>query len=83
MARVTKRSTGYAFAGLSAVGMRLVNEFQRHHSLLCEPSSQPDFRFIGLGSPEQNRLLGDLIARVRVEDPEPRIPVDSPNFWRL
>jgi len=71
MARVTKRSNGYAFAGLNAAGMRLVNEFQRHHSLICEPSSQPDFRFIRLGSPEQNRILGELIARVKIEDPEP------------
>ncbi len=70
MARVTKMSTGYAFAGLSEVGMRLVNEFQRHHPLLCVPSSHPEFRFIHLGSPEQNHLLGDLIARVRVEDPD-------------
>lgn len=70
MARVIKNSTGYAFAGLSAVGMRLVNDFQRHHSLLCEPSSQPNFRFIRIGSPEQNRLLGELIARVKIEDPE-------------
>jgi hypothetical protein len=70
MAKVTRRSTGYEFAGLSAVGMRLVNEFQRRHSLLCEPSSQPDFRFIRLGSLEQNLLLGELVAKVRAEDPD-------------
>jgi hypothetical protein len=77
MAKVTKRSTGYEFAGLSGVGMRLVNEFQRHHSLLCVPSSQPDFRFIRLGSPEQNRLLGELIARVNVEDSDPTPPLKA------
>lgn len=71
MAKVTKRSNGYAFAGLGTIGMRLVNEFQRYHPLLCEPSSNPDFRFIRLGSPIQNRVLAVLIARVRVEDPDP------------
>jgi hypothetical protein len=71
MAKVTRRSTGYEFAGLSAVGMRLVNEFQRRHSVLCEPCSQPDFRFIRLGSLEQNLRLGELVAKVRAEDPAP------------
>lgn len=71
MAKVTKNSAGYEFASLSAVGMRLVNEFQRHHPQLCEPSSHPDYRFVRLGSPEQNILLGMLVAKVRAEDPEP------------
>ena len=69
MAVVIKMSNGYEFAGLSTAGMRLVNEFQRHHPLQCEPSSRPDIRFIHLGSPEQNHLLGDLIARVKIEEP--------------
>jgi hypothetical protein len=71
MAKVTRRSTGYEFAGMSAVALRLVNEFQQRHSLLCEPSSQPDFRFIRLGSLQQNLLLGELVANVRAEDTEP------------
>jgi hypothetical protein len=71
MAEVMKMSNGYEFAGLSTVGMRLVNEFQRHHPLQCAPSSHPDFRFIRLGSPTQNRLLQELAARVKAVDPEP------------
>ena len=77
MAKVSKISNGYEFAGLSTVGMQLVHEFQRHHPLLCVPSSLPDYRFIRLGSPEQNRLLGKLIARVIVEDPDPIPPVSQ------
>jgi hypothetical protein len=71
MAKVTKNSGGYEFTGLSAIGMRLVNEFQRNHPELCMPSSEPSYRFIRQGSPEQNVLLGDLIADVRARDPEP------------
>ena len=71
MARVTKRSNGYDFAGLSGIGLRLVSEFQRHHPLLCVPSSHSDFIFIRLGYPQQNRLLAQLIAKVRIEDPDP------------
>ena len=71
MAKVTKNSGGHEFTGLSAVGMRLVNEFQRYHPELCMPSSNPSYRFIRLGSPEQNVLLGKLVADVRARDPEP------------
>lgn len=70
MAKVTKNSSGYEFVGLSVVGMRLVNEFQRNHPLLCVPSSHPDYRFIRLGSPGQNLLLGKLAADIRARDPE-------------
>jgi hypothetical protein len=83
MAKVTRWPTGYEFAGMSEIGLRLVNEFQQRHSLLCEPSSQPDFRFIRLGSLQQNLLLGELVAKVRAEDPEPPHTSSSTNFWRL
>ena len=49
MAKVIKRSNGYEFVGLSTVGMRMVNEFQRQHPSLCEPTSEPDYRFIRQG----------------------------------
>ena len=53
MARVTRVPNGYEFSGLSGIGMRLVNEFQRQHPLLCVPSSEPNHRFIHLGSPPE------------------------------
>ena len=69
MANVTKTSTGYIFERLNAAGMKLVNEFQRHHPDLCEPSSEPTFRFIRRGgSAEDNHALGELIAMVRARD---------------
>ncbi len=71
MAKMTKNSGGYEFTGLSAVGMRLVNEFQRYHPELCMPSSDPSYRFIRQGSVEQNLALGHLVADVRARDPEP------------
>jgi hypothetical protein len=70
MAKVIKTSGGYEFSGLSRIGMRLVNEFQRYHPELCMPSSNPVYRFIHLGSTEQNVLLGKLAADVRARDPE-------------
>jgi len=75
MAKVIKRSNGYEFVGLSEVGMRLVNDFQRHHPMLCEPSPEPDFRFICLGSPQQSLQLGNLVAKVLADDPEPTPPM--------
>ena len=74
MAKVIRVPDGYEFVGLSRIGMRLVNEFQRHHPLLCKPSQEPDFRFIRLGSPEQNLRLERLIAEVRAKDPELKVP---------
>ena len=71
MAKVTENSGGYEFSGLSAVGMRLVNEFQRHHSELCMPSEVPSYRYIRRGSPKQTLLLEKLVADVRARDPEP------------
>jgi hypothetical protein len=71
MAKVTQVSRGYEFTGLTAVGMRLVNEFQRYHPELCMPSSEPSYRFIRHGSLEQNVELGKLVADVRAADPEP------------
>jgi hypothetical protein len=70
MAKVIRCASGYEFTGLSAVGMRLVNEFQRYHSELCIPSSDPSYRFIHHGSIEQNLELGKLVAEVRARDPE-------------
>jgi len=74
MARATRVPNGYEFSGLSGIGMRLVNEFQRQYPQLCMPSSEPNFRFIQLGSPVQNRLLEKLVADVRARDPEPTPP---------
>lgn len=54
MAKVIKRSNGYEFVGLSTVGMQIVNEFQRQHPSLCEPTSEPDYRFIREGSREES-----------------------------
>jgi len=68
MANVTKTSTGYIFDRLNADGLKLVNEFQRQHPRLCEPSSEPTFRFIRYGSAEDNHALGQLIAKVRATD---------------
>jgi hypothetical protein len=76
MAKVTKMSNGYDFAGLCTVGKRIVNEFQRHHPLLCKPSPQPSHRFVYLGSPEQNLLVERLVADVLALDPEPK-----PALW--
>jgi hypothetical protein len=50
MSKVIKSASGYEFTGLSAVGMRLVNEFQRYHPELCMPSSEPTYRFIRLAA---------------------------------
>jgi hypothetical protein len=69
-------SVGYELAGLSAIGKRLVNEFQRHHPLLCKPSPQPSHRFVYLGSPEQNLLVERLVADVLARDPE-----SKPAHW--
>jgi hypothetical protein len=74
MAKVIERSNGYEFVGLSAIGMRLVNEFQRQHPLLCVPSSEPDYRFIRRGSPQQNLLLEKLVAVVIARDPDIKPP---------
>ena len=74
MAKVTENSAGYEFAGLSTVGMRLVNEFQRYHPELCTPSSNPSYRYIRLGSSEQNVPLGKLVADVRARDPDVKRP---------
>jgi len=68
MANVTKASTGYIFERLNAAGMKLVNEFQRQHPRLCEPSGEPTFRFIRCGSAEENHALGQLIAKIRAID---------------
>ena len=54
--------------------MRLVNEFQRQHPLLCVPSEEPDHRFIHLGSPGQTLLLEELVVAVRARDPDPKPP---------
>ncbi len=68
MVTVVRTSTGYIFERLNAAGMKLVNEFQRQYPQLCEPSSEPTFRFIRYGSAEDNHALGKLIARVRATD---------------
>jgi hypothetical protein len=70
MAKVTKMSNGYEFSGLSGIGMRLVNEFQRQFPWLSVPCSEPNFRFIRIGSSEENILLGKLVADVKARDPE-------------
>lgn len=77
MSKVIKTASGYEFTGLSAVGMRLVNEFQRYHPELCLPSSEPTYRFIRLGSPEQNVPLGRLVTDVRTRDPDPQPPLSN------
>lgn len=74
MSSVIKTATGYEFTGLSTTGKRLVNEFQRSNPELCLPTSDPAYRFIRLGTPEQNMRLGKLIAEVRSQDPEPTQP---------
>ena len=70
MARVFKAKDGYEFVHLSRIGMRLVNEFQRHNPNLCKPTEQPDYRYIRCGSQEQNRLLETLVVEVLQRDPE-------------
>ena len=70
MAKVSESAVGYKFEGLSATGVELINEFEKNHRLLCEPSSQPALRFIRRGSPEENRSLEELVARVKAEDPQ-------------
>ena len=71
MATVTPMSVGYEFADLNAVGKRLVNAFQRLHPLLCNPSPQPSYRYIRLGSSEQNLELRKLVIDVIARDSEP------------
>ena len=70
MAKVIKRANGYEFVGLTTVGMRIVNEFQRQHPSLCEPTSEPDYRFIREGSPEERVQLGRLVVQVLANDPD-------------
>lgn len=70
MAHVFKVTDGYEFVRLSAIGMRLVNEFQRHYPDLCKPAEEPNFRFIHLGSPKQNAELEKLVEMVRTRDRE-------------
>ena len=74
MAKVSRVPNGYEFSGLSGIGMRLVNEFQRCHPELCVPTTNPSYRFIHLGLLEQNVELGKLVAEVRRLDPEPAQP---------
>ena len=74
MARVIKLSTGYEFSGLSASGMRLVNEFQRNHPQLCTPSPEPTYRFIRYGSSQQNLQLEKLAADVETRDADVKPP---------
>lgn len=75
MAQVFRVSDGYEFVRLSAIGMRLVNEFQRHYPHLCKPAEQPNFRYIRLGSPTENleleRLVADVLSRDREQDWKP------------
>lgn len=70
MAQVFKVTDCYEFARLSAIGMRLVNEFQRHYPHLCKPAEEPNVRFIHLGSAEQNSELEKLVEMVRTRDRE-------------
>jgi len=70
MAKVIKRSNGYEFVGLSKIGMRLVNKFQRKHPSLCEPTSEPTCRFIREGSKEESIQLGRLAVQVLANDPD-------------
>jgi hypothetical protein len=70
MGQVNTAGAGYEFLELSAVGKRLVNEFQRHYSHLCLPSPDPSYRYIRRGSPEENVQLGRLIGQIRALDPE-------------
>ena len=70
MAKVIKRSNGYEFVGLSTIGMRIVNEFQKQHPSLCESASKPDYRFIREGSPDESVQLGRLVVQVLANDPD-------------
>jgi len=70
MAKVINRSHGYEFVGLSAVGMQIVNEFQRQHPSLCNPTSDPDYRFVRQGSPEECAQLERLVVQVLSKDPD-------------
>jgi hypothetical protein len=70
MAKVIKRSNGYEFVGLSTIGMQIVNEFQKQHPSLCEPTSEPNYRFIREGSPEERVQLGRLAVQVLAKDPD-------------
>lgn len=72
MAQVTNFSTGYAFTNLSAVGRKMLNDFQRHYPLLFKPSSELSCRYVRSGSPEENSLIRRLIADVIARDPEPK-----------
>ena len=76
MAKIVRVPNGYVLAGLTKIGMRLVNEFQRYHPLLCKPAQQPDLRFIRVGSLEQNLQLEKLIANIlsldRENQPKPK-----------
>jgi len=50
--------------------MRILNEFQRQHPSLCEPTSEPDYRFIHEGSPEESAQLERLAVQVLANDPD-------------
>ena len=50
--------------------MRIVNEFQKKHPQLCEPTSEPDYRFICEGSPEESVQLERLVVKVLTKDPD-------------
>jgi hypothetical protein len=69
MSTVLRKPSGYEFTGLGTIGKRLVNEFQRSHPDLCKPSFDPSYRYIRLGSPEQNLMLEKLVADVVTQDP--------------
>jgi hypothetical protein len=70
MAKVIKKANGYEFVGLTTVGMRIVNEFQRKHPSLCEPTSEPDYRFIREGTPKECAQLERLVVQVLANDPD-------------
>ena len=73
MAIVSSVALGYEFVDLGAIGKRLVNEFQRQHPHLCYPSSDPSYRYIRRGFPEENVRLERLVVEVRAQDPQPTI----------
>jgi len=71
MAQVNTVGLGFEFVELGAIGKRLVNEFQRQHPHLCHPSSDPSYRYIRRGFPEENARLKRLVAEVRAQEPQP------------
>jgi hypothetical protein len=69
MAKISHDAQTFHFSELAAGGMRLVDEFQRHHPLMSKATSGvPTFRTFTCSTPEELQLLEELAKSVAAEE---------------